>query len=113
MIVRAVGAGLVALALTACNRTGPAQPSYWCEHDDSDVRVANSYCESGNPEYEWEPDGDDWVEHHRPHKTTSKKPTGMVAPATVKPTTQPTTSKKPWYKPAAKPTAPKTTGAKK
>lgn len=60
--VIALGAGL---ASTACGQTR------WCEHDDTDTKVANSFCETETPGYEWEPDGDDHKK--KPKKTTSKK----------------------------------------
>ncbi|MBF6540734.1 hypothetical protein IU418_26360 [Nocardia farcinica] len=56
---------LAALGLTACG------DDRWCEHDDTDTRVADSYCAADTPGYEWEPDFDD---HHQ-KKPATKKPT--------------------------------------
>lgn len=48
---------------TACNRT-----QRWCELDQGDVVVDNSYCEQNVAGYEWEPD------HDKPkHKKKPKK----------------------------------------
>lgn len=83
-----------AVVLCACNRA-PATPTYWCEHDDSDVVVANSFCEQNLPGYEWEPDDDDYA-HPTVKKTTTKtvvKTTTTSAPKTVKPTVKKTPKK--------------------
>jgi hypothetical protein len=40
------------LGLSACSS------DRWCEHDASDTRVSDSYCEKNTPGYEWESDGD-------------------------------------------------------
>lgn len=82
---------LIAPALIACNRTAPAAPAHWCEFDKTDERVADSYCLNETRGYEWEPDGDDFVNSHKTHKTSPAK----------------TTTKKPWYKPAPKTTTKK------
>ncbi|MFD0856047.1 hypothetical protein ACFQ07_27655 [Actinomadura adrarensis] len=42
---------VAALGLTACGS------DRWCEHDATDQRVSDSYCERNTPGYEWE-DGD-------------------------------------------------------
>ncbi|TDE25331.1 hypothetical protein [Actinomadura sp. 6K520] len=45
---------VVAVAgLTACG----GGKNRWCEHDATDQRVSNSYCERGAAGYEWESDG--------------------------------------------------------
>ena len=46
--VIAVTAVVVGAGLTACSN------DRWCEHDATDTRVADSYCERNTPGYEWE-----------------------------------------------------------
>jgi hypothetical protein len=48
----AVIAVLVGAGLTACSG------DRWCEHDATDTRVADSYCERNTPGYEWESGSD-------------------------------------------------------
>lgn len=55
----AVIAVIVGAGLTACGG------DRWCEHDATDTRVADSYCENDTSGYEWEPDSD--------HKKSKKK----------------------------------------
>ncbi|NDU74284.1 hypothetical protein GWI34_16815 [Actinomadura sp. DSM 109109] len=63
-------AGLVAaFGLTACGQ------DRWCEHDATDKKVSDSYCKSGTPGYEWEPDGDGHKKKPSKHKTTKKSKT--------------------------------------
>ncbi|WP_395109511.1 hypothetical protein [Actinomadura sp. SCN-SB] len=40
-----------AAGLSACSS------DRWCEHDATDTRVSDSYCERNTPGYEWESDG--------------------------------------------------------
>ncbi|MEV0355215.1 hypothetical protein AB0H71_04040 [Nocardia sp. NPDC050697] len=54
-------AATVALGVSGCGKS-----ERWCERDQGDVLVANSYCEANTPGYEWEPD------HDKPKK--KKKP---------------------------------------
>jgi len=39
--------------VTACSSSG----GRWCEHDATDTRVADRYCEQNVPGYEWEGGG--------------------------------------------------------
>lgn len=66
------GISLAGLGVTACGDTR------WCEEDQTDIKVADSYCENGTPGYEWEPDSDD--HKHKPTKPTSKKPNTKTTP---------------------------------
>lgn len=50
--VAAVIALIVGTGLTACS------DSRWCEHDATDTRVADRYCEQNTPGYEWESGSD-------------------------------------------------------
>lgn len=67
--VAVVVAAALALGLSSCSRT-----ERWCELDEGDVLVANSYCESGTPGYEWEPDHDKPKAKKKPKKTTTTAP---------------------------------------
>ncbi|GAA4134975.1 hypothetical protein [Actinomadura keratinilytica] len=40
---------VVALGAGACSGS-----DRWCEHDATDTRVSDSYCEKNTPGYEWE-----------------------------------------------------------
>ncbi|MBC6456403.1 hypothetical protein [Actinomadura sp. HBU206391] len=55
----AVIAVIVGAGLTACGG------DRWCEHDATDTRVADSFCERNTPGYEWESGSD--------HKKSKKK----------------------------------------
>lgn len=59
--VSVLAASAVVLSGASCSKN-----ERWCELDDGDVLVANSYCEANTPGYEWEPD------HDKPKK--KKKP---------------------------------------
>jgi hypothetical protein len=62
--VTAAIAVIVGAGLTACSS------DRWCEHDDTDTRVADSYCDRNTPGYEWETDS----KHKKSKKTkTSTK----------------------------------------
>ncbi|MFE3544672.1 hypothetical protein ACFXK0_17065 [Nocardia sp. NPDC059177] len=53
------GAAVLALAVLAgLGATSCSKTTRWCERDQGDVLVANSYCENGVAGYEWEPDHD-------------------------------------------------------
>ncbi|MFC8043019.1 hypothetical protein [Nocardia sp. NPDC057353] len=56
-------AGAVTLGASGCSKT-----ERWCERDQGDVLVANSYCESNTPGYEWEPDHDKPKKKKKPKK---------------------------------------------
>ena len=43
---------VAALGLTACGSS-----NRWCEHDATDRKVSDSFCERGAAGYEWESDG--------------------------------------------------------
>ncbi|MEU6034358.1 hypothetical protein ABZ801_03035 [Actinomadura sp. NPDC047616] len=47
--ILAVSVLVVALSASACSSS-----SRWCEHDATDTRVSDSYCEKNTPGYEWE-----------------------------------------------------------
>ena len=59
--VTAVIAVVVGAGLTACSG------DRWCEHDATDTRVADRFCERNTPGYEWEGSG------HKSKKTKSGK----------------------------------------
>ncbi|MGS2810802.1 hypothetical protein [Nocardia sp. MW-W600-9] len=54
---------LAGLGTTSCSRS-----ERWCERDQGDVLVENSYCERGVPGYEWEPDHDKPKKKKKPKK---------------------------------------------
>ncbi|WP_342802118.1 hypothetical protein [Nocardia sp. No.11] len=54
---------LAGLGATSCSRS-----ERWCERDQGDVLVENSYCERGIPGYEWEPDHDKPKKKKKPKK---------------------------------------------
>jgi uncharacterized membrane protein YgcG len=63
----ALAAGIAVIAgasLTGCS------DDRWCEHDMTDVRVADRYCEQNTPGYEWESGSS----HHKSHKSHKSKP---------------------------------------
>lgn len=71
-----IAAALV-LGASSCARN-----DRWCELDDGDVLVDNSFCESKVPGYEWEPDHDKPKAKKKPKKSTSKPAAPTVrAPA--------------------------------
>lgn len=61
----------VSLALAAlvavCGLSACGGGKRWCEHDATDRKVSNSYCERGAAGYEWEPDSD-----HKSKKSKKK-----------------------------------------
>jgi hypothetical protein len=61
--VTAAIAVIVGAGLTACSG------DRWCEHDATDTRVADSYCERNTPGYEWESDS----KHKKSKKTKVSK----------------------------------------
>lgn len=63
------GTALVIVLAGAALTAGCAGSSRWCEHDATDTRVSDSYCEQGLSGYEWETSSGG----HRPAvKVTSK-----------------------------------------
>ena len=61
-----------AVAVSALSLAGCAKSERWCELDQGDVVVANSYCEQGIPGYEWEPDHDKPKVKKKPLKAAPK-----------------------------------------
>ena len=55
---RTAAAVLALTVLAGAGSTACARTQRWCELDQGDVVVANSYCEQGVAGYEWEPDHD-------------------------------------------------------
>ncbi|MBA9001950.1 MULTISPECIES: hypothetical protein [Thermomonospora] len=44
----------VTLAVAGGMLTACSSEDRWCEHDATDTRVADRYCEQNTPGYEWE-----------------------------------------------------------
>lgn len=61
-----------AVAISALGLTGCGKTERWCELDQGDVLVDNSYCEQGVVGYEWEPDHDKPKVKKKPKASTSK-----------------------------------------
>ncbi|GGK40436.1 hypothetical protein [Nocardia camponoti] len=62
--IAAIAVALVLLpGLAACGKN-----QRWCERDQGDVLVSNSYCEKGIAGYEWEPDHDKPKYKKKPNK---------------------------------------------
>jgi len=57
----------LAVLIAACGLSACGEDR-WCEHDATDTKVSDSYCERGVAGYEWEPDSD-----HKKSKKKSKK----------------------------------------
>lgn len=65
-------AALALAGLTGCGGSGQ-----WCEHDATDRKVSNRYCEENTPGYEWESS-----DSHRRKTTKTKTRTGAPAKTT-------------------------------
>lgn len=57
---------VAAFGLTACGGQ-----DRWCEHDATDTKVSDRYCEKNTPGYEWETSGGNG--HKSKHKKTKTK----------------------------------------
>lgn len=71
MLKARLAALTVTLAIAATGLTACSQDR-WCEHDATDQKVADSYCEKGIPGYEWEPDSDGSKSKKSKSKSSSK-----------------------------------------
>jgi|GEM_PF-2270562 len=71
MLKARLAALTVTLAIAATGLTACSQDR-WCEHDATDQKVADSYCEKGIPGYEWEPDSDGSKKSKSKSKSSSK-----------------------------------------
>lgn len=81
-LIAAAAAAVVVAGASSCSNTK------WCELDDGDVLVANSYCEAGVPGYEWEPDHDHPKSKRKPDKRAVDVRSSIVQrPASVTKTT--------------------------
>lgn len=70
--MRKIGFSLVTLALVAAPLTACSSNERWCELDATDQVVADSFCESNTPGYEWE-EGSSKVKKSKKKKSTTRK----------------------------------------
>lgn len=77
MRTRLTAAATVA-ALALAGLTGCGGSDQWCEHDATDRKVSNRYCQENMPGYEWESSDSS----HRRKATKTKTRTGAPAKTT-------------------------------